>query len=106
MPGGQSRFVFVGKEPLVLWIVVSLLFANTVLMLLPESSEKYLFARVAPEAAPGTWTIQSRYSLPFWHCSLPFSSFFGNEFTIFAENRPGSDLLVQTWTKATDERQT
>jgi len=52
MPGGQPKFVFVGKEPLVLWIAVSLLFANTVLMLLPESNEKDLFARVAPEVAP------------------------------------------------------
>jgi hypothetical protein len=49
MPGGRHKFYFVGKEPLALWVVLSLLFANTVLMLLPESSSKYILA--APEVA-------------------------------------------------------
>ncbi len=48
MPGGQHRFEFVGKEPLALWVVVSLFFANTVLMLLPESAGKYILAQRAP----------------------------------------------------------
>jgi hypothetical protein len=44
----RHKFYFVGKEPLALWVVVSLLFANTVLMLLPESAGKYILARCAP----------------------------------------------------------
>jgi hypothetical protein len=42
MLGGRHRFEFVGKEPLVLWVVVSLLFANTFLMLLLQFGAKYL----------------------------------------------------------------
>ncbi len=49
MPGGQHRFEFVGKEPLALWIVASLLFANTALMLLPESSGKYILGQHGPK---------------------------------------------------------
>ena len=52
-----------GKEPLVLWIVISLLFAKTVLMLLPESSEKYLFARLAPEVAH--WYVDHSIAIQF-----------------------------------------
>jgi len=48
MPGGAHRFEFAGKEPLALWVVVSLLFANTVVMLLPESAGKYILAQHAP----------------------------------------------------------
>jgi hypothetical protein len=51
MPGGAHRFEFAGKEPLALWVVVSLLFANTVVMLLPESAGKYILAQRAPEIA-------------------------------------------------------
>jgi hypothetical protein len=51
IPGGQHRFEFVGKEPLAFWVVASLLFANTVLMLFPESSSKYILAQRAPEVA-------------------------------------------------------
>jgi hypothetical protein len=35
MPGAQHRFEFEGKEPLAIWIVALLLFANTILMLSP-----------------------------------------------------------------------
>jgi hypothetical protein len=49
MLGGPHRFEFVGKEPLAFWVVASLLFANTVLMLLPESSSKHILG--APEVA-------------------------------------------------------
>ena len=45
---GAHRFEFVGKEPLALWVVVSLLFANTVVMRLPESAGKYILAQHAP----------------------------------------------------------
>jgi hypothetical protein len=48
MLGGPHRFEFVGKEPLAVWVVVSLLFANTVVMLLPESAGKYILAQHAP----------------------------------------------------------
>lgn len=51
MLGARHKFYFVGKEPLALWVVVSLLFANTILMLLPESAGKYILARRAPEIA-------------------------------------------------------
>jgi hypothetical protein len=51
MLGARHKFYFVGKEPLALWVVVSLLFANTVLMLLPESAGKYILAQRAPEIA-------------------------------------------------------
>lgn len=74
MPGGPHRFEFVGKEPLVLWVVVSLLFANIVLMLLPEASEKYLFARVAPEAAP--WYVDHSIAIRFALLALLASVFF------------------------------
>ena len=49
MSGGRHRFEFVGKEPLVFWVVASLLFANTVLMLLLEFGGKYFLPRHAPE---------------------------------------------------------
>jgi hypothetical protein len=39
----------VGKEPLVFWVVASLLFANTVLMLLLEFGGKYFLPKHAPE---------------------------------------------------------
>jgi len=49
MLGARHKFYFVGKQPLALWVVGSLLFANTVLMLLPESAGKYILAQRAPE---------------------------------------------------------
>jgi hypothetical protein len=49
MPGGGHRFEFMGKEPLVFWVVASLLFANTVLMLLLEFGGKYFLPKHAPE---------------------------------------------------------
>jgi len=55
MPGGQHKFEFLGNEPLALWIVVALLFANTALMLLLEFGRKY----IVPQPAPG---IVDRYA--------------------------------------------
>lgn len=49
MPGGQHKFEFVGKEPLALWIVAALLFANTALMLLLEFGRMYILPQHAPE---------------------------------------------------------
>jgi hypothetical protein len=48
MLGGRHRFEFVGKDPLVLWVVASLLFANTALMLLLEFGGKYFLPKHAP----------------------------------------------------------
>jgi hypothetical protein len=49
MPGaGRHRFEFEGKEPLVLWVVVTLLFANTALMFMPDFVDRY-FSKLAPE---------------------------------------------------------
>jgi hypothetical protein len=51
MPGAQHQFEFVGKEPLALWVVLSLLFANTLLMLWPESSGAYIFGQHSHKVA-------------------------------------------------------
>jgi len=48
MLGGRHRFEFVGKEPLAFWVAVSLLFANTVLMLTPDFVSEY-FSKHAPK---------------------------------------------------------
>jgi hypothetical protein len=48
MLGGRHRFEFVGKEPWAFWVAVSLLFANTVLMLTPDFVSKY-FSKHAPK---------------------------------------------------------
>jgi hypothetical protein len=45
MPGGRHRFEFVGKEPLIFWVVASLLFANTALMLLLDFGGKYFLPK-------------------------------------------------------------
>jgi hypothetical protein len=50
MPGLGRRFYFVEKVPLAFSVFLSLLFANTFLMLLPEFPRKYVFPRGAPEA--------------------------------------------------------
>jgi hypothetical protein len=48
MPGlGRHRFEFVGKEPLVLWVVASLLFANTFLLLLLDFGAKHFLPRAS-----------------------------------------------------------
>ena len=44
--------MFVGKEPLVLWVVVSLLFANTFLMLLLEFGAKYVLPNASLSVQP------------------------------------------------------
>jgi hypothetical protein len=51
MLGPRHKFYFVGKEPLALWVVLSLLFGNTVLMLLPESRVKFILGQHSPEIA-------------------------------------------------------
>ena len=48
MPGGRHRFEFVGKEPLVFWVIASLLFANTFLMLTLDFGGKYFLPKHAP----------------------------------------------------------
>lgn len=48
MPGTGHRFYFVGKVPLVFSVVLSLLFANTFLMLLLEFAGKYFLPREVP----------------------------------------------------------
>lgn len=50
MPGAGHKFYFVEKVPLAFSVLLSLLFANTFLMLLPEFARKHLFPRGAPEA--------------------------------------------------------
>jgi hypothetical protein len=52
MPGGQHRFEFVGKEPLVLWVVASLLLANTFLALLLEFGAKYFLPAASLSLQP------------------------------------------------------
>ena len=50
MPGaGGHRFYFVGKVPLVFSAVLSLLFANTLLMLSLELAGKYFLPKDVPE---------------------------------------------------------
>ena len=43
------RFEFEGKEPVAFWIVISLLLANTILMLLFSFTGKYFLPQNAPE---------------------------------------------------------
>jgi hypothetical protein len=50
MPGLGRTFYFMKKVPLAFSVFLSLLFANTLLMLLPEFARKYFFPRGAPEA--------------------------------------------------------
>jgi hypothetical protein len=56
MPGvGGHRLEFVGKEPLILWFVASLLLANTFLFLLLEFGAKYFL----PQASFGLQPCQA-----------------------------------------------
>ena len=86
VPGGPHRFEFVGKEPLALWIVVSLFFANTVLMPLPESAGKYILAQRAPGFAHWYATIRSQSSLFYWPRWVPSLSFIGSRSVTFGES--------------------
>jgi hypothetical protein len=53
MPGaGGHRFEFVGKEPLVLRVVISLLFVNTFLMLLLTFGAKYVLPKASIDLQP------------------------------------------------------
>ena len=52
MPGGQHRFEFVDKEPLALWVIATLVFVNTFLMLLLEFAAKYFLPRTSPNLRP------------------------------------------------------
>lgn len=49
MPGAGHRIHFVGKVPLAFSAVFSLLFANTLLMLLLEFAGKYFLPKAVPE---------------------------------------------------------
>src|ERR1700751_6064592 len=49
MPGGRHKFYFVKKAPWVFSVAVSLLFANTFLMLLLEFAGKYILPKKVPE---------------------------------------------------------
>lgn len=50
MPGGKRQFEFVGKDPLIFGVVVSVLFANTIAMLLVDFAGKYFLPKDVPEA--------------------------------------------------------
>jgi hypothetical protein len=53
MPGaGGHRFEFVGKEPLVFWVVVTLLFVNTFLFFVIEVGAKYLLSKASLTSPP------------------------------------------------------
>jgi hypothetical protein len=66
MPGGRHRFEFVGKEPLVLWVVASPLFANTAPMLTLDFGSKYFFPKDAPKErrTGGNLLLASHDGLP------------------------------------------
>lgn len=49
MPGGRHKFYFVGKAPLVFSMAISLLLANTFLMLLLEFAGRYILPQKPPE---------------------------------------------------------
>jgi hypothetical protein len=63
MLGARHKFYFAGKAPLALWVVMSLLFANTVLTLLPESAGKYILTQRAPETA--RWCVDHSIAIQF-----------------------------------------
>ena len=49
MPISPHKFEFEGKEPVAFWIVISLLFGNTILMLLLNFTSKSFLPQNAPE---------------------------------------------------------
>jgi hypothetical protein len=53
MPGaGGHRFEFVGKEPLVFWVVITLLFVNTFLFFMLGFGAKYLLPKASLTLLP------------------------------------------------------
>ena len=53
MPGaGRIRFEFVGKEPLMLWVVATLLFVNTFLLLSLAFGAKYFLPKASLDLQP------------------------------------------------------
>jgi hypothetical protein len=53
MPGaGGHRFYFVGKQPVVLRVVIALLFANTFLLLLLAFGAQYFLPKASPDLPP------------------------------------------------------
>ncbi len=52
MPGGRHHFEFVGKEPLVLWIVTTLLFVNTFLFLSLDFGGEYFLPKASGSLLP------------------------------------------------------
>lgn len=52
MLGGGHRFYFVGKEPLVLWVVTTLLFVNTFLFLSLDFGAQYFLPKASVSLPP------------------------------------------------------
>jgi hypothetical protein len=69
MPGAGHRFYFVGKVPLVFSVVLSLLLANTFLMLLLQFAGKYFLTKGVPQTI--YWYEDNsiaRFSSYCWDC--------------------------------------
>ncbi len=52
MPGGRHQFEFVGKEPLVFWVVATLLFVNTFLLLLLDFGARHFLPKASVNLLP------------------------------------------------------
>ena len=52
MPGGRHHFEFVDNEPLVLWVVATLLFMNTFFCLLLGFGAKYFLPKASANLGP------------------------------------------------------
>ncbi len=52
MPGGRHQFEFVGKEPLVFWVVATLFFVNTFLFLSLDFGAKYFLPKASVSLRP------------------------------------------------------
>jgi hypothetical protein len=52
MLGGRHRFEFVGKEPLVLWVVTALLFVNTFVFLSLDFGAAYFLPKASVNLRP------------------------------------------------------
>jgi hypothetical protein len=87
MPGAGHRFYFVGKVPLAFSVALSLLFANTFLMLFLEFAGKYFLPTNVPQTIH--WYEENSITIQFvlLACWLPSSSYFGNAFSTYTESR-------------------
>src|SRR5260221_9478963 len=52
MPGGRPQFAFVGKEPVVFWVVATLFFVNTFLFLSLDFGAKYFLPKASVSLRP------------------------------------------------------